>query len=455
MININALWNDSLTRLSGKVQAISYEVWIEKLEPVCFVDNALVLLAGSASSKNTVQKNYQKTILEAVKEVNPVINDVIIVTESEKEGYLKKQAYNFEGELVIKDSPKPREEKGFSFNKKYTFENFVVGKSNEIALSAAMAVAEHPGGRFNPLFIYGGVGLGKTHILHAIGNYVNSKFPSKKIMYITTEKFTYELIEAIRTGDKTLNRDFREKYRNVDVLMIDDIQFLAGKTASQEALFHTFNELYQNDKHIIICSDRPPKDISPLEERLRTRFQCGLIADIQAPDIETRVAILQKKAEQENFYLTDEVALFIARNIETNIRDMEGLLNKVIFYSSLSGHPVTTVSVAEEALKDYLDIKKESIDAYDILNTTCKYFNVSSADIIGKKKNKEFVEPRMVAIYLITELLSMPLVSIGSIFGGRDHTTIIHARNKIADNITHDNKLKIQVNDIKDMLYKR
>ncbi|MEG2454152.1 MAG: chromosomal replication initiator protein DnaA, partial [Clostridia bacterium] len=235
----------------------------------------------------------------------------------------------------------------------------------------------------------------------------------------------------------------------------DDIQFLAGKDYTQEALFHTFNDLYQNEKQIIISSDRKPIDISPLEERLRTRFQWGLLADIQAPDIETRMAILLKKAEAANFNLSNEVAQFIAENIKSNIRDMEGLLNKVIFYGQISGQRVTSVAVAKEALNDYLDIKTENIDAYDILNTTCKYFNVSSNDVVGKKKNKEIVEPRMIAIYLITELLSIPLVSIGNIFGGRDHTTIIHSRDKITELLKFDNKLKIQINDLKDMLYKR
>ncbi|MEG1613347.1 MAG: chromosomal replication initiator protein DnaA [Clostridia bacterium] len=453
MINIKALWDDAKVLLSAKLQAISYEVWIDKLETVCFNGHTLVLLTGSLSSKTTIEKNYSKAILDAINEINPLITEIKIIVESQKDDCLKQQDFVLGTELVVNDAPKPVEN-NFNFNKKYTFSSFVVGKSNEIAVEAAQAVAEHPGERFNPLFIYGGVGLGKTHILHAIGNHIHEKFPAKKIMYITTEKFTNELIESIRK-EKNTNRDFREKYRTVDVLMIDDIQFLAGKDYTQEALFHTFNDLYQNEKQIIISSDRKPIDISPLEERLRTRFQWGLLADIQAPDIETRMAILLKKAEAANFNLSNEVAQFIAENIKSNIRDMEGLLNKVIFYGQISGQRVTSVAVAKEALNDYLDIKTENIDAYDILNTTCKYFNVSSNDVVGKKKNKEIVEPRMIAIYLITELLSIPLVSIGNIFGGRDHTTIIHSRDKITELLKFDNKLKIQINDLKDMLYKR
>ncbi|MCI6976942.1 MAG: chromosomal replication initiator protein DnaA, partial [Clostridiales bacterium] len=303
---------------------------------------------------------------------------------------------------------------------------------------------------------YGGVGLGKTHLMHAIGNYINAKFPQKRIMYITTDKYIADYVESIR--DSKTSVAFREKYRSVDVLMIDDIQFIASKQGTQEALFHTFNDLYQNDKHIIISSDRPPKEIAPLEERLRTRFQWGLLADIQPPDIETRIAILKKKADAENFYLSDDVASFIASNMENNIRDLEGLLNKVMFYSQLSGQPAS-LAIAKEALSGYIETKKEHFDAYDVLSTTCKYFGVSENDVIGKKKNKEFVEPRMIAIYLICDMLSVPLVSIGGIFGGRDHATIIHARDKISDLISSNSgasqKLKIQINDIKDMLYKR
>lgn len=455
MIDINTLWNDTKIKLSARLQAISYEVWIEKLEPICFIGHTLVLQTGSQSSKNTIVKNYRETILEAVKEVNPIISDVKIIIESEKADCLKQQDYTLGDELVVKKVEKS-DDAGFSFNKKYTFSNFVVGKSNELAFAAAQAVSEHPGGRFNPLFIYGGVGLGKTHLMHAIGNYINAKFPQKRIMYITTDKYIADYVESIR--DSKTSVAFREKYRSVDVLMIDDIQFIASKQGTQEALFHTFNDLYQNDKHIIISSDRPPKEIAPLEERLRTRFQWGLLADIQPPDIETRIAILKKKADAENFYLSDDVASFIASNMENNIRDLEGLLNKVMFYSQLSGQPAS-LAIAKEALSGYIETKKEHFDAYDVLSTTCKYFGVSENDVIGKKKNKEFVEPRMIAIYLICDMLSVPLVSIGGIFGGRDHATIIHARDKISDLISSNNgasqKLKIQINDIKDMLYKR
>lgn len=451
MININSLWDDVKNRLSAKIQAISFEVWIQKLEPVCFVQNQLVLLANSKSAKQTIEQRFSDTILETVKEFHPIVENVIIITENQKDGYLKQQDYILEEEFVVNEPQKPQPQ-GFSFSKKYTFGNFVVGKSNEFACAAAQAVAAKPGSKNNPLFIYGGVGLGKTHIMHAIGNYIREHSPQLKILYTTAEKFTNELIESIKpTADRNAPNEFREKYRNVDVLMIDDIQFLARTNAAQEAIFHTFNDLYQNDKHVIISSDRPPKEIYPLEERLRTRFQWGLLADIQPPDLETRIAILETKATQENFYLPHDVATYIAEMVTTNIREMESLLNKAIFYSSLSGKPLT-VEMAREALGHIGRLREEALNENDIINKTCQYFGISRADIVGKKRTKELVEARMIAIYLIRELLKLPLQSIGSLFGGRDHTTIINARDKISDQIKNNNRVKIQVNDIKDML---
>ncbi len=452
MINKDDLWRDSLTILSGRVQAISFEVWIAKLKPVCFLKNKLVLLTNSASSKNTIVKNYLTQITTAVKEVNPAIEDVEIILDGQKDEYLKKQEYIVNEEWVIEDSKPVVKDNGFSFNKKYTFDSFVVGKSNELAFAAAKAVADDPGNKFNPLFLYGGVGLGKTHLMHAIGNYIKDTNTNLRILYITADKFRNDYIDAI---NKRTTSAFREKYRMVDVIMIDDIQSLSNSPASQEAVFHMFNDLYQNDKQIILSSDRPPKEIQQLEERLRTRFQLGLQEKIDKPDIETRIAILKRKASGQTFNLSDEVAYFIAKNVEDNVREMEGLLNKVIFYSSLSGSPVTTIAAAQEALKDSIKLSKDSIDENDIINTTCQYFGISYNDIVGKRRNKEFVEPRMIAIYLIRDILNMPLQAIGELFGGRDHTTIINARDKISEALKSDKKTKIQVKDIQDMLYKR
>lgn len=454
MINTTKIWNDALVDLSTSMLAISFEVWIEKLKPLCIFSSQLVLIAPNESAKKCVIKNYQEVIKNAIEKNNKTIKGAIIITEDEKEKYLSSMDKE-ETTAAIDDINNDKEDGFTQFTKKYTFDNFVIGKSNEFAAAAGLAVSENPGEKYNPLFIYGGVGLGKTHLMHAIGNHIRKSNPSLKVRYITSETFVNEFVESIKQKSKNdTMREFREKYRNVDVLMIDDIQFIAGKPGFQEGIFHTFNDLYQNNKQIILTSDRPPKEINPLEERLRTRFEWGLIADIQPPDLETRIAILSKKAEQQNKVYSLELLTFIAQKVDSNIREMEGLLSRVIFYSELIGKEAN-ISIAEEALRDYVDTKKETITAYDIINTTCNYFNITSAEITGKKKNKNIVIPRQAAIYLITDLLSLPLVSIGELFGGRDHTTIIYARDKIAETVKTDTKLKLQLNDIKDMLYKR
>lgn len=458
MLDIDAFWNDCKSLLSTKIQTISYEVWIEKLEPVCFVNGSLILSTLSAASKKTIEQRYLDIISDIVKSLNPAIRSVELILESQRDHYLKKQDSFIEDEgFIVKDKPFSSAQNGSAFLEKYTFDYFVQGKGNEFALAAAKAVAENPGAKYNPLFIYSAVGLGKTHLLHAIGNSLKKNSPRTKVLYVTSESFINELIDVIRRSseDKDLNARFREKYRSVDMLMIDDIQFLAGKEGTQEAFFHTFNDLYQNNKQIVLTADCSPKDLQKLEERLRTRFSWGLTVDISYPDMETRIAILKSKAAQEKFNLSNEVATFIAENSTSNIRDMEGLLNKIIFFSSLTGHPVTSRELAKEALTDFIEEKKESFDAADVISTTCKYFNISSAEIVGKKKTKNIVYPRMIAIYLITEMLDMPLVSIGEIFGGRDHTTIIHARNKISEDVKTDTRTKIIVSDLKNMILNR
>ena len=451
MINTNKIWNEALQDLSSKMLAISFEVWIEKLVPLCINNAQLVLIAPNESAKKCILKNYKDVINSSITKVNKTLSGAVIITEDEKDSYLENATQEME-EPVKQENM----EDGFTqFTKKYTFDNFVIGKSNEFAAAAGLAVSEYPGEKYNPLFIYGGVGLGKTHLMHAIGNHIRKTRPSLKVRYITCETFVNEFVESIKQKSKSdTMREFREKYRSVDVLMIDDIQFIAGKPGFQEGIFHTFNDLYQNNKQIILTSDRPPKEINPLEERLRTRFEWGLIADIQPPDLETRIAILSKKAEQQNKVYPLDLLTFIAEKVDSNIREMEGLLSRVIFYSDLIKKDAT-IAIAEEALRDYVDTKKETITAWDIINTTCNYFNITTADITGKKKNKNIVLPRQIAIYLITDLLNLPLVSIGELFGGKDHTTIIYARDKIAELVKTDTKIKLQINDIKDMIYKR
>ena len=457
MIGKEEFWADAKNELSKIMQAISYEVWVEKLEPLCFVEDTFVLVALTQSAKRTIDDKYLKTITEVVKSLNGAINSVEIITPDKKDEYLKKQTDFIPGAGIVVDNRKKTAETKTKnpFVDRYTFDSFVMGKSNNYALLAAKTVAENPGGKYNPLFIYSGVGLGKTHLLHAIGNYLYKESPRTKVVYVNSEQMVNEFVQMSMKKNSTESNHFREKYRACDVLMVDDVQFLAKREQTQEALFHIFNDLYQSNKQIILTSDRSPKELVTLEERLRTRFAWGLTVDINVPDTETRIAILKTKALHEKFNLSDEVATFIAENSTTNIREMEGLLNKIIFFSSLTNHVIDTEELAREALQDFIEEKDDTIDASDIIDTVCKYFNISKSDIFSKKKTKNIVEPRMIAIYLITEMLGIPLVTIGQMFGGRDHTTIIHARDKISEALNEDKRMKIVVADIKNMILNR
>ncbi|MBD5092129.1 MAG: chromosomal replication initiator protein DnaA [Clostridiales bacterium] len=454
MINVEDFWAECKDALSTSFQTIVYEVWIEKLKPVCFVDNNFVLSTIALQAKRTIENKYLDRIKDIVVSKNSSISDVVIILESQVSEYLEKQTELQKSEVVTEQQPSKQVKKN-QFLDKYTFDTFVEGKSNEYALAACRTVAENLGTKFNPLFIYSGVGLGKTHLLHAIGNHTYKQAPKSNVVYVSAETLVNELISVIRSKSAEDNNNFREKYRSCDLLMIDDIQFLIGKDATQDAFFHIFNDLYHANKQIILTSDRSPKDLTTLEDRLRTRFSWGLTVDIQAPDMETRVAILKNKAAQSKFSLSDDVAEFIAENSTSNIREMEGLLNKIVFFSSLSNTVITTRELAAEALSDFIDDKKDTIDTSDIVGAVCKYYKISTDDIFSKKKTKNIVEPRMVAIYLITELLPTPLVQIGEIFGGRDHTTIIHARDKITDEIKTNPRVRITVADIKNMLLNR
>ena len=450
MQELQIMWERVLSKLEMMTTAVSFDLWIRPLEVLEFKDyNTLILVASSTTAKNQLLKNHKIQLQNAINEVFDDNINFEILDQNEKDEYIKTNT-PAKNQKVEEEGNKTNS----NFNEKYTFDNFVVGKSNQFVYAAAKSVAENPGQKFNPLFIYGGVGLGKTHLLHAIGNYIKSAYPDKKIMYATCEKFTNDYIESLRANKDMANFEFREKYRNLDVLMIDDIQFISNKTSTQEEFFHTFNDLYQRQKQIIIASDRPPKEIATLEERLRSRFTSGLIQDIQTPDFETRVAILRKKAQQEKYSIDDEVINFIAEKIDTNIREMEGILSKVFFFATLLGKKSATLEEAYEAMKENMDEIKEGLSPDMVIDTVCKYFNISKNDIVGKKKNKEIVEPRMICIYLICELLDLPLVAIGKKFGDRDHTTIMHARDKITEQIKTNNKIKVYITDIKDLLTK-
>ncbi len=329
-----------------------------------------------------------------------------------------------------------------NLNPRYTFDTFVVGANNNLAHAASLAVAESPGEIYNPLFIYGGVGLGKTHLMHSIGHFILKNNPKAKILYVTSEKFTNELIDAIRNKNNISTTEFREKYRNNDVLLIDDIQFIIGKESTQEEFFHTFNALYEAKKQIIISSDKPPKEIETLEERLRSRFEWGLTVDIQSPDYETRMAILRKKEELEGYNIDNEVIKYIATHVKSNIRELEGALTKIVALSKLNKREITT-DLAEEALKDLISPGgAREITPELIIQVVSEHFGITPADISSKKRNKEIVYPRQIAMYLCRTMTSTPLQGIGKCLGDRDHTTIIHGAEKITADLEKNESLR-------------
>ncbi len=445
MQDIQSVWKQILEKLELRVSSVSYMLWIEPTKPIAIDENDNFIIATqSVSAKNQILRNFIDKIGECCNEIMGKPMKIVVLDQNEEIEYVKSN--KVEEKQAASDEPNP-------FSEKFTFDNFVVGKSNQFVYAAARTVAEHPGERYNPLFIYGGVGLGKTHLLHAIGNYIRQFSPKLKIKYTTCEQFTNDYIASLCSPTKNKAvMEFRGKYRNLDVLLVDDIQFISNKKETQEEFFHTFNELILSNKQVIICSDRPPKDIPTLEDRLRSRFASGLIHDIQKPDIETRIAILRKKSQLEKYYAEDEVINYIAENVDTNIRELEGKLSEVFFLATLSGKKVATMEEAQEIFSNHKEEIKNELTPDKIVSVVCDYFNVSYQDITGKKKNKEIVEPRMIAIYLICDILDPPLANIEKLFGGRDHSTIIHARNKISQDYKNNKKTQTLINDIRSAL---
>lgn len=439
----------------SQVNTLAYDLYFNTLQPVGVFRDRLILLAETRAVKNIVDRNYKDILKKCTNQVFPTIVDVEIIIEEDVP-----HIGNVQQEVDIPVSPSyvNDTEEQISFVAQYTFENFVVGKSNEYAQAVARAVADNPGTKYNPVFLWGGVGLGKTHLMHAIGNSLHRNFPEKKILYVTCDQFINEFIESVRdtSSNSNLMKNFRDKYRKLDVLMMDDVQFLANKDSTQEEMFHAFNDLYLADKQIILSSDRPPKEIK-IEERLKTRFAMGIIAEINPPDLETRIAILQKKCNAKGYTLNIKVLSLIAEKITNNIREMEGLLNRIISYSTLVGGDPNDMNIVHDALRDYADASSDIITIDHIVQATCEYFRVKKEDLIGKKKNKEIVVPRQICIYLICDILgqSVPLVSIGEYFGGRDHTTVMHARDKISEECKTNDVTASHVKDIRDKIYNR
>ncbi len=430
------LWADVLSALKKEVSIQSYETWLKPTKGVSLNNETFIVEVPTKFFRQWLADHYYDVLMRAIGRINGrKIRLDFIVSSSTPAAFVEKSAAAFSRE-ASKSVPAYRPD--IYLNPKYTFDSFVVGPSNRFAHAASSAVAESPARAYNPLFIYGGVGLGKTHLMQAVGHYILQKNSAAKLTYTSSERFTNQLISAIQ--NRTTMR-FREKYRNVDILLIDDIQFIAGKESTQEEFFHTFNTLYDAHKQIVISSDRPPRDINRMEERLISRFKWGLITDIQPPDLETRIAILRKKAEREIVKVPDEVMFFIGEKIRSNIRELEGSLIRVVAYSVLTNNPIS-ISIAEEVLKDA--IKEDSyvkvITLDKVLKMVADNFQIKVSDIKRGGRSKVIAFPRHIAMYLSRELTNHSLSEIGEFFGGRDHTTVLHAYGKIKKQSTQDNK---------------
>ena len=430
---------------------ISYNTWIAPLTVYEVTDDTVYILVKLRASLEHIEEKYLLPFKVCIAEVTgyeyevSFVTDDHVVIQEKKDTAVKKQQSN----AIFEQA---------NLNPKYTFDTFVVGSNNNFAHAASLAVADSPGEIYNPLFLYGGVGLGKTHLMHSIAHFILEKDPTKKVLYVTSETFTNELIDALKigkNGNELAMTTFREKYRNNDVLLIDDIQFIIGKESTQEEFFHTFNHLHVSGKQIIISSDKPPKDIETLEARLRTRFEWGLIADISSPDYETRMAILRKKEELdglERYHIPDEVMQYIANNITSNIRELEGPLNKLIALANLENKPID-IPLAAEALKDMISPNNtREITPELIIEVVSDHFNVPAAELKGKKRNAEIVLPRQIVMYLCRKMTDTPLKTIGLILGGKDHASVSHGVKKIEHDVKTDEALNNTVNIIKKKL---
>ncbi|AZB41138.1 chromosomal replication initiator protein DnaA [Bacillus sp. FJAT-42376] len=447
MENISDLWTKALGEIEKKISKPSYDTWLKSTKAHALQGDTLTITAPNEFARDWLESRYLHLIANIIYDLTgeELAVKFIIPLNQDEEDFIPKTP----AKPPAKDEEDQIEIPQNMLNPKYTFDTFVIGSGNRFAHAASLAVAEAPAKAYNPLFIYGGVGLGKTHLMHAIGHYVIDHNPSAKVVYLSSEKFTNEFINSIRDNKAV---DFRNKYRSVDVLLIDDIQFLAGKEQTQEEFFHTFNTLHEESKQIVISSDRPPKEIPTLEDRLRSRFEWGLITDITPPDLETRIAILRKKAKAEGLDIPNEVMLYIANQIDSNIRELEGALIRVVAYSSLINKDINA-DLAAEALKDIIPSSKpRMVTILDIQKTVGQHYQVRLEDFKAKKRTKSVAFPRQIAMYLSREMTDSSLPKIGEEFGGRDHTTVIHAHEKISKMLQVDDQLQRQVKEIRESL---
>ena len=440
---LSNIWSQTLALLEKEVPRPSFETWLKNARPVALYEDTIIVGAPNDLAKSRLESLYSASIKRAIRTITNRDIKLNFVIPGADPSSLENDSFHYQGPLPSNESLfKP-------LNSRYTFETFVVGNSNRFAHAACLAVAETPARAYNPLFLYGGVGLGKTHLMHAIGHFVLNERPSARVCYISTETFTNEFINCLRDNNTV---DFQTRYRNVDILLIDDIQFLAGKERTQEEFYHTFNAIHEANKQIVISSDRPPKEIPTLEDRLRSRFEWGLICDIQAPDLETRIAILRKKAKLERLSVPDDVMLYVATRIDSNIRWLEGAMNRVIAHSSLNSVEITLESAAE-ALKDILpSTKPKQITIKLIQQAVAEQYSLKLEDFKVRKRTRAVAFPRQVAMYLAREMTDFSLPKIGEEFGGRDHTTVIHACDKIAEDISRDPALAATIQDLSEKL---
>ncbi len=437
--DLNALLNEAKELLKKEITKISYDTWIKILNIDSMQDNNIVLSVNDPFKIDIVKNRYGSLINNTF---NYILNKnctISFVLSSQEDKESSENHSTIDLNYGYSNS---------SLNPKYTFDNFVVGDNNRFAHAAALAVAEAPATAYNPLFLYGGVGLGKTHLMHSIGNEIQKNHKNLKVLYVTSEKFTNEFINAIKDNS---NENFRNKYRNIDILLIDDIQFIAGKERIQEEFFHTFNSLHESGKQIIISSDRPPRDIPLLEDRLKSRFEWGLIADISMADYETRLAILRKKTDESNVIISDDILSNIATKIDSNIRELEGVFNKLVANSTLT-HAQITMEMSEKAINDIIRQKDNVISINYIQEVVSKYFNVSVDDLQSSKRSNDVAFPRQVAMYLCRTIIHESFPNIGKAFGKRDHSTVMHGYNKIEEDIKNDSQTKLIVDSVKNII---
>ena len=417
-------WDQILHTVKEEYQIsdIAFKTWLEPMELYTIDGNKLyIVLQFEKTNIDYINRKYQNPLMVAIAEMTGITYEIVFISNSEKNSIVKTEAprsnTSFQHSNLAEAS---------NLNLNYTFDNFIVGNNNKFAQSASLAVAESPGESYNPLYIHGGPGLGKTHLLHAIGNYILSNNASAKVLYVTSEEFTNEVIESIRSGNTSAMSKLREKYRTVDVLMVDDVQFIIGKESTQEEFFNTFNKLYHANKQIVLTSDKPPKELTTLDERFRSRFECGLLADVGVPDYETRMAILRKKVESDSMKLGDDILNYIANNIKSNVRELEGALNKLQAYSNLVKKEIT-MEIAEQELQNIITPDKpKEINTQLIVEVVSEHFNIPMEDILSKKRSKDIVWARQIAMYMCKNMTDESLEKIGALLGGRDHSTVIH-----------------------------